>query len=156
MRHTSKEVPFYLVSPNSKDFILGSTIQRPQTRTVEVRVFLCLPSLASPTNLIVLMGAAYRWEVLFSTKTSKTWWMLCWGKLDLMFTQSPVEYMLLLWNICCQILMLETSSVSGFIKQHGENFASSIYLNIDVFIWTDVFVLPAQCVIRLEILQQQF
>lgn len=51
-----------------------------------------------------------------------------------MFTQSPVEYLLLLQNICCQILTREISSASGIIKKRGENFASRIYLNIDVFI----------------------
>lgn len=82
--------------------------------------------------------------------------MLYQGKLDHMFTAPSMEYTaLLLENICCQILRQEISSASGIIKEHGESFASKIHLNIDVFIGTDVCFLPAQCVTRLGILQQQ-
>lgn len=86
---------------------------------------------------------------------SHAWWTLCQGKLDHMFTASSTEYTALLQNICCQILRWEISSARGFIKQHGESFASKMHLNIDVFVGTDVCLLPAQCVIRLEILEQQ-
>lgn len=132
--------------PPPIDFHLGNPKQRPQTLIMQVRVFVCLPCVASPTNLLLW------WEVS-SMKYWKLCWILCLGKLNLMLTQSSMGYILLFWNILFQILMLEVSSASGIIKQHRENFASRIHLNIDLFMWTDVCLHPAQCVIRLEILQ---
>lgn len=42
--------------PPPIDFHLGNPKQRPQTLIMEMRVSVCLPSVASPTNLVLLMG----------------------------------------------------------------------------------------------------
>lgn len=81
---------------------------------------------------------------------------LCQGKLDHMFTASSTEYTALFAkHLLPDIEAGDLSCQCGIIKQHGEGFASKIHLNIDVFIGTDVCLLPAQRATRLEILQQQ-